>query len=242
MQGAPTVAMLIEHDGDLIWPMTRLRSEVLGAEHPALAFAEVPDTVALLAWLHRDLLIKRLDAEIDTESDDASALTHEARQQAEAEVQGDLLDVERQEAALMWQAQAARSALSSIAATSARIALLGVRLRHATARSTCRRHRRSMLTTCDAWTAMTRCASTRLLAKSAGWMRSGETGSILACLPAHITNRAVGTLAARPEPRRGHRPCFDPSRQGRDAADAASRPASTGVNESAHHSAQADHA
>ena len=55
-----SVAMLIEHDGDLIWPMTRLRSEVLGAEQRALAFAEVPDTVALLAWLHRDALIKRL--------------------------------------------------------------------------------------------------------------------------------------------------------------------------------------
>lgn len=30
MQGAPTVAALVEHDGDLIWPMTRLRSEVHG--------------------------------------------------------------------------------------------------------------------------------------------------------------------------------------------------------------------
>ena len=106
MQGAPTVSALIEHDGDLIWPQACLRSEVRGGEHPALAFAEVPDTIALFAWLHRDLLIKRLDAEIDTESDDASALTHEARQQAEAEVMGDLLDIERQEAALTWQAQA----------------------------------------------------------------------------------------------------------------------------------------
>ena len=84
----------------------RLRSEACGAETPALVFGEVPDTIALFAWLHRDLLIKRLDAEIDTESDDASALTHEARQQAEAEVMGDLLDIERQEAALSWQAQA----------------------------------------------------------------------------------------------------------------------------------------
>jgi hypothetical protein len=106
MQGTPTVAMLVEHDGDLIWPMTRLRSEVLGGEHPALAFAEVPDTIALIAWLHRDTLIKRLDAEIDTESDDASALSHETRAQAEAETMGDMLDIERQEAALTWEAQA----------------------------------------------------------------------------------------------------------------------------------------
>jgi hypothetical protein len=35
----------------------------------------VPDTLALLAWLHRDALVKRLEAEIDAESDDAAALT-----------------------------------------------------------------------------------------------------------------------------------------------------------------------
>jgi hypothetical protein len=46
------------------------------------------------------------DAEIDTEADDAAALSHEARQKAEAEVLGDLLAVERDESALVWQAQA----------------------------------------------------------------------------------------------------------------------------------------
>src|SRR5436190_1585904 len=62
--------------------------------------------VALIAWLHRDLLIERLDAAIDTESDDpAGALMHKQRQQREAEAQGDLLDIERQEAALVWQGQ-----------------------------------------------------------------------------------------------------------------------------------------
>ena len=55
-----------------------------------LAFAEIPDTVALIAWLHRDALIAALDREIDTEADDKAALSHEARQKAEAEVMGDL--------------------------------------------------------------------------------------------------------------------------------------------------------
>jgi hypothetical protein len=58
--------------------------------------------IALVAWLDRDTLIKRLDAEIDTEADDGSALTHEQRQQREATVMADLLDIERQEAALTW--------------------------------------------------------------------------------------------------------------------------------------------
>jgi hypothetical protein len=103
MQG-PDVSMMVEHDGKLIWPMTRLRSEVVGAEQRAPALTEVPDAVALVAWLHKDALIKRLDAEIDTESDDSASLSHEAREKAEAETMGDLLDIERQEAALVFAA------------------------------------------------------------------------------------------------------------------------------------------
>ena len=44
-------------------------------------------------------LLARLDALISEEADDPAALTHEARQKAEAEVMGDLLAVERDEAA-----------------------------------------------------------------------------------------------------------------------------------------------
>ena len=49
---------------------------------------------------------KRLDAEIGAESSDAEALSHEARQQREAEVMGDLLAVERDESFFVWQARA----------------------------------------------------------------------------------------------------------------------------------------
>ena len=75
---------------------------------PSLAFAEAHDAALLIARLHRDALIKRLDAEIDAESDDAAALTHEARKQQEAVVLGDLLAVERDEAALVWRAMSER--------------------------------------------------------------------------------------------------------------------------------------
>ena len=53
---------------------------------------------------HKDALIKRLDDEISSEADDAAAMSHEARQKAEAEVMAELLDIERQEAALTWSA------------------------------------------------------------------------------------------------------------------------------------------
>ena len=105
MQGAPSVSRLVELDGPVDFQTQRVQSEVHG-ERRSLAFTEVPDTVALVAWLHREALIKRLDEEIASEADDKAALSHEARQKAEAEVQGDLLAVERDECALVWQAQA----------------------------------------------------------------------------------------------------------------------------------------
>jgi hypothetical protein len=104
MQGAPDVADVIEHDRKVVWPTQRVQSSVLNTGTPAIAFAEMPDTLALVAWLHRDALFAALDREIVTESDDDAALTPEARQQQEAEMQGDLLAVEREESALVWRA------------------------------------------------------------------------------------------------------------------------------------------
>lgn len=103
MQGAPSVSLLVESDGDIIWPTVRQQSEVHG-EQRALAFAQVPDTLALMCWLHRDALIKKLDAEIASEADDPAALSHEERREREAEVMGDLLACERDECSLTWQA------------------------------------------------------------------------------------------------------------------------------------------
>ena len=87
------------------FPSLQLRAMVHNATPGAVAFHEATDVVGLLAWLHRDALIAALEREIDAEGDDGS-LSHEERQQREAEAQGDLLDIERQEAALTWQAQA----------------------------------------------------------------------------------------------------------------------------------------
>jgi hypothetical protein len=56
-----------------------------------------------VVWLHRDAIIKRLDAEIDAESDDAASLSHEDRQRRESEVQAALLEQERIESALVWK-------------------------------------------------------------------------------------------------------------------------------------------
>ena len=73
MQGAPSVSALVELDGKIVWPMQMMRSEVRGGEHPALAFAETHDAVALICWLHKSALIAALDREISTESDDPAS-------------------------------------------------------------------------------------------------------------------------------------------------------------------------
>ena len=108
MQGAPNVSDLVEHDRQIIFPTQQLRSQVYNTEIPSIAFADAHDTVPLIAWLFKPAMIAALEREIDTEADDKSALTHEARQQQEAEVQGDLLAVERDESWMVWQAMSER--------------------------------------------------------------------------------------------------------------------------------------
>jgi hypothetical protein len=75
----------------------------------------------------QNALIKRLDELIGAEADDGAALSHEQRQQAEAEVMGDLLAVERDEVALTWQAQAQNLPIEHRADINP-VALLGLRL------------------------------------------------------------------------------------------------------------------
>jgi hypothetical protein len=103
-QGAPNVSDLVENDRQIVWPVTNLQSRIYNTEVPSLGFAETHDMLPLIAWLHRDALIAALDREITTESDDKAALSHDARQQRETVVLGDLLAVERDESALVWKA------------------------------------------------------------------------------------------------------------------------------------------
>ena len=84
-RGAVSVSRLIEHDGEIEMPSQQLRVTGPATHRPAVGFSEVSD-IAIVAWLHQEVLIARLDAEIDAESDDKQALSVEARQQQEAEV------------------------------------------------------------------------------------------------------------------------------------------------------------
>jgi hypothetical protein len=67
-----------------------------------VAFAETEAVIPTLAWLFGDAMVKRLDAMIAEEADDASALAIPDRQRQAAQIQGDLLAVERDPAWFTW--------------------------------------------------------------------------------------------------------------------------------------------
>jgi hypothetical protein len=83
MQRQPVVSNVLEHaDAAIVWPTMRVRSQVF-AEPRSLAFSELPHSTVLLVWLLKEPMLAALFALVDAESDDAAALTHEARQQRE---------------------------------------------------------------------------------------------------------------------------------------------------------------
>lgn len=106
-RGAPDCSAAIEHGAEIGWPRSTERLSIISAETVhGFATGELPDALALTVWLHKDALIKKLDAAIDAEADDAAALGDEQRKEREAELLADTLATEREEAALIWKGQA----------------------------------------------------------------------------------------------------------------------------------------
>ena len=103
VQGAPSVADLVEHGRQIAFQTQRVQSSVYNTSSPAVAFAEIEAAVPLLLWLHKDAMIAAL--EITAEADDPAALTPTEREKRESEVLDDLLSVEHAECELVWLAQ-----------------------------------------------------------------------------------------------------------------------------------------
>lgn len=98
----PDLTNLIEHDTDIVWPSTRYQADVIGGAERALAFHESFNGLGVLAWLMKDQLLKKLFELADESGDDQAALSHEARQTAEAQLLGDILAQERIESEIVW--------------------------------------------------------------------------------------------------------------------------------------------
>lgn len=98
---------VIGTDGSVRLPETTLRAQVMGhaalpqqgqAEVRATSYTPTINAPAVFAWLHRDALIKRLEAEIDATS--SGAMTAEQRAKKERELKDAILSIERQEVML----------------------------------------------------------------------------------------------------------------------------------------------
>jgi hypothetical protein len=63
--------------------------------------ATVVDSVAMLAWLHRDAMIASIKREIAAAADDDSALSDADRETALAQIKRDKLATEREDVALV---------------------------------------------------------------------------------------------------------------------------------------------
>jgi hypothetical protein len=132
-RGTPSVDMLIEHDGEIGWPQTTQRHELVamgkdGSPVRGYATGETIDAVAMLVWLHRPALLKAIDGLIDSESDDDHALSSSEREVRLSEIERDRTMVERQECALIWCCQSAGQSIEFRNDVSV-LALLGVELR-----------------------------------------------------------------------------------------------------------------
>jgi hypothetical protein len=95
----------------------------------AVVFVDVPDVAAILSTVLKEQFMAWLAADVDRNADPKGALSHEERQQREAEVQADLLAVEREESFFVWQAQQAQALPVEHRGDCSPQAILGVALR-----------------------------------------------------------------------------------------------------------------
>lgn len=118
-RGEPDVSALIEGGGPIRWPQVQQRLDLVGlaideegeAQLTGVAQGEVIDETALNFWKDTEGWLAKIEKLIREQSDDTAALSETARAEKLAEIDGDRLDVERQEAALIWQMQEAGQAV-----------------------------------------------------------------------------------------------------------------------------------
>jgi hypothetical protein len=107
-RGTPSVDGLVENFGAIAWPQTMqvLPLVAMGTDGSPIigrAQGEVDAALAFTIFLHKEAVIKSLDAMI-SEADDGQGLSARDRELKLAEIGRDRLMIERQEAALVWHA------------------------------------------------------------------------------------------------------------------------------------------
>ncbi len=104
--GAPSVLNSVGFDAAFEIPTVTAKSDIRLEKEFGLGFAEIPDTLGLIAWTFRDQLLAAINAEIDRHSDDEHALDDATRAERLATIARDALAVGREEEALICLAAA----------------------------------------------------------------------------------------------------------------------------------------
>lgn len=123
-RGRPDLLRCLEHADPFQFPTIALRASVMGGKG-LVSVQGVPD-IAVLAWLFGDLLISRLNEEIDALADgDESALTDAQRTERERTISDDIVALEFEEEALI-QIAAERGVTISRRSDASPTAVLGI--------------------------------------------------------------------------------------------------------------------
>lgn len=104
-RGKPDVTAVIESGGSIAWPSANHRAKVFSAD-PHVVALTAPDSLALVAWLHRDALIAAVESAVEADSDDTLALSEVDRHAKREKLVSELLSREREEEALIELATA----------------------------------------------------------------------------------------------------------------------------------------
>lgn len=105
-RGRPSVSRLVELDGAVEFADVAHQIPIITDKDAGIASLVEPDALALIAWLFKPAMIAALDAEITAESDDKIALSEKQRGEQLAQIDQDIIEHERVEAALTWTAWA----------------------------------------------------------------------------------------------------------------------------------------
>ncbi|MCE3256567.1 MAG: hypothetical protein K0Q64_650 [Nitrobacter vulgaris] len=134
-RGEPDLSALVEAGQPIRWPQSPLRLSLVGLAIGAAGETQltgaaqdtVDDPLALLCWLAKDDLLKRVEKLIVESSDDKAALGEQARAEQLAQIASDYLQIEREECQLIWKLQSDGHAVEHRSDVDVR-AVLGVEL------------------------------------------------------------------------------------------------------------------
>ena len=123
---APDVDRAVEFGLPVSFATTITQAMVTGA--PAVVSTQSVDVLGLVCWLWREEIISKMWAAVDEISDDKNSLGQAQREEMEAQISSDELEIHRRICALIWHAEAAQGETIDFAASTPPQAVLGVQL------------------------------------------------------------------------------------------------------------------